>query len=689
VERRYSNMDLRKLIFLILLPVCIYGQNEVIRRIEFEDSIRVHSDTLLSHNDRINAVVQLSKDSTSGLRDEINALTDTAGVHLDTLQEHNDRILALLDSLKNIYTQAQVDGVISDSLARFDDSLGVHSDTLESHNNRTLAILDSLKNIYTESQVDALLDAKVNEADSTTIYFTKFQGDTLKTDVIQNAADIAALEDSTDEHRNIIDSLVDVTSLMIYAADYGVTGSADSTGADQTLALQAAVNAANPKNGIVKVVLPSGYIRISDEITLPNKYLWFMGQGVVGHGQTQSKATTIYQSNYSKNAFKITGTTINLIRQVRISDMEIHGVGSETSTGVGIAIGASDQFNGDHVQLERVIVRHFKKGILQNQTAHVSSMFCLYYDNQTNYVMQSGILNSTLFYQTIFANADTGLAIYEASGARGLVINGGDWGTMKCFLYAKGAGITLNGGNWETCLGTEFIYLDAGAYLSMNGTNFRIQTSSGGLDVPLVKLSTQSRLSVNNYITNTTVTPFQKLTTDSRIFLNQSGMVLDNSITYDGNSTIQKLANAGTLSASDTTARGLLRMVYGTTNDRLMTVVKNPAGAYEVRDLINEQNYYSTTGASHAADLTVRGYEGKKTFNLTGSQEYTDVAISVGAFTTMMVATANIFNATGSKAYAVISAVDANGGTITFRVFHPDNTAGASNWVILYQIKVK
>jgi hypothetical protein len=32
--------------------------------------------------------------------------------------------------------------------------------------------------------------------------------DTLKTDVIQNAADIAALEDTTDEHRNIIDSLV-------------------------------------------------------------------------------------------------------------------------------------------------------------------------------------------------------------------------------------------------------------------------------------------------------------------------------------------------------------------------------------------------------------------------------------------------------------------------------------------------
>jgi len=72
------------------------------------DTASVHSDTLLSHNDRINAVVQLSKDSTSGLRDEINALTDTAGVHLDTLLSHNNRILALLDSILSHYSAAEI-----------------------------------------------------------------------------------------------------------------------------------------------------------------------------------------------------------------------------------------------------------------------------------------------------------------------------------------------------------------------------------------------------------------------------------------------------------------------------------------------------------------------------------------------------------------------------------------------------
>src|SRR5690606_6402742 len=195
VERRYSNMDLRKLIFLILLPVCIYGQNEVIRRIEFEDSIRVHSDTLLSHNDRINAVVQLSKDSTSGLRDEINALTDTAGVHLDSLQAHNDRILALLDSILSHYSAAEINLLLaakynaSDFNNDFDTRLGIsqitesqisdlqayltsESDpiTLDSLSNNIRpqinAFTDSLKNIYTESQVYDLLDDKHDAADT-------------------------------------------------------------------------------------------------------------------------------------------------------------------------------------------------------------------------------------------------------------------------------------------------------------------------------------------------------------------------------------------------------------------------------------------------------------------------------------------------------------------------------------------
>jgi lysophospholipase L1-like esterase len=72
----------------------------------------------------------------------------------------------------------------------------------------SLAFCQNIKQNQIKDLGDTL-NTRIKYGDSTSVYFTKFQGDTLKTDVNQNAADIAALEDTTDEHRNIIDSLYD------------------------------------------------------------------------------------------------------------------------------------------------------------------------------------------------------------------------------------------------------------------------------------------------------------------------------------------------------------------------------------------------------------------------------------------------------------------------------------------------
>jgi hypothetical protein len=94
-----------------------------------EDSIDKHTDSLQSHNDRI------------------NALLDTAKFHSDTLLSHNDRILALLDSVNNHYSQAILDILLA---AKFDKA-----DTTD---------------YYTEAMVNALLAYKFDKSDTSSYY---------------------------------------------------------------------------------------------------------------------------------------------------------------------------------------------------------------------------------------------------------------------------------------------------------------------------------------------------------------------------------------------------------------------------------------------------------------------------------------------------------------------------------------
>lgn len=112
------------------------------------DTNKIHSDTLLSHNDRINAAKQVPLDSMATARTELN-------LHKDTLVIHDTRInLAIqryLDSLFNHRTFMNLDrdSLVShntriltaiqrslDSVLTARGELNWHKDTLTSHNNR-------------------------------------------------------------------------------------------------------------------------------------------------------------------------------------------------------------------------------------------------------------------------------------------------------------------------------------------------------------------------------------------------------------------------------------------------------------------------------------------------------------------------------------------------------------------------
>jgi hypothetical protein len=87
--------------------------------------------------------------------------------------------------------------------------------------------------------LDDTLNTRIKYGDSTSVYFTKFQGDTLKTDVTQNAADIAALEtnhdtlatfvrDNMGRHEySILIAALDAPQAIKNVADYVCDGAAD------------------------------------------------------------------------------------------------------------------------------------------------------------------------------------------------------------------------------------------------------------------------------------------------------------------------------------------------------------------------------------------------------------------------------------------------------------------------------
>jgi polygalacturonase len=135
---------------------------------------------------------------------------------------------------------------------------------------KTLAGLDSTLEYYTSDETKGVIsdsldfvrdtvNTRLNKKDST-VYFTKFQGDTLKTDVIQNAADIAALEDTTDVLRNAVDTLAsDITELHVSVKDFGAVGDGITDDID-------AIEAALAVTG--KIYVPAGTYSISHPIRI-------------------------------------------------------------------------------------------------------------------------------------------------------------------------------------------------------------------------------------------------------------------------------------------------------------------------------------------------------------------------------------------------------------------------------------
>ncbi len=105
-----------------------------LRLFAFDDSLDVHSDTLISHDSRINAAVVINTtqgDTLTVHKTKLNTLLDSISAHWvyvanhdDSLGVHNTRLNALIDSLSVHWTR-----------------VGLHGDTLDAHNDR-LKILE-------------------------------------------------------------------------------------------------------------------------------------------------------------------------------------------------------------------------------------------------------------------------------------------------------------------------------------------------------------------------------------------------------------------------------------------------------------------------------------------------------------------------------------------------------------------
>jgi len=257
--------------------------------------------------------------------------------------------------------------------------------------------------------------------------------------------------------------------------------------ADDTIAIQAAINAAQKNNQ--GVFFPDGTYRITAALVVSRSGIKLVGEN--------REFTMIRQDNPSANGISIelgpnAGVWGNQTRRITIVDLNLYGRGTATSTGRAINIDGTQTLVGQGVELYGVTIRGWAIGVYNRRCDQTTLRDCVIAYNGT------GIDYDTSAHSLVLIN--TGIARQTVEGilaraGSGNVIIGGDYGNQPRDIRVVGPQpLTIIGSNHESCIaGTEFILIENNARLTMIGAWF---LRGHGLDVPAVRLKGVSLLNV-------------------------------------------------------------------------------------------------------------------------------------------------------------------------------------------------
>jgi hypothetical protein len=206
-------------------------------------------------------------DSLAIFRQDVSDLQDTVSVHLDTLQSHNLRILALSNNINQLDLSVY-------------DSLNVHHGRISVNEVDIAAIYDSLTNIYTDAQVNALL-SEINARND-------LQGDSISDLWAWNEGQDDTIQinsDSIDVLADLIANIETITELAtILEAQSGVS---DKLMTALRTAEQLTLNAVPYYN--VKEDIYSNFDATFDSIFASNLYQETISTSITGMGGVYDK----------------------------------------------------------------------------------------------------------------------------------------------------------------------------------------------------------------------------------------------------------------------------------------------------------------------------------------------------------------------------------------------------------------
>lgn len=238
------------------------------------------------------------------------------------------------------------------------------------------------------------------------------------------------------------------TSWYNVKAGYGAKGNGT---ADDTAAIQAALNAANTAGGGT-VYLPAGAYLISSALTVYG-YTVIRGDG--------DEATVIKQSAPAANG--LSGTDVT---QFRLQDLKLLGPGSGSGTGILFKLSAHQNtgflqfdsvwvhgFGSDGINIDTPIVSVFNRVVSENNEANgwnihssTSATSCTWNSCYGNGNAAAGYLLNTLVYSALNGCAADGNATaYTLTGCQSVVLSGcgAESQTADGYVLSGGYGNTL------------------------------------------------------------------------------------------------------------------------------------------------------------------------------------------------------------------------------------------------------
>ncbi len=187
---------MKKLLLFTFLIISLQTALSQTNPLADERRVQGLKDTLNRRIDSVKVAIGTIEGGADTRIDSLKAVVrDTNKIHSDTLLSHNDRINAVLDSVKNKYTKLDTRTVIADSLYEIRDSLGVRytktdtrsvvhdsvsfaRDSIATHRTELNALMDSTQNKYTESDTRIVIaDSLAEMRDSVANRYTKAEID--------------------------------------------------------------------------------------------------------------------------------------------------------------------------------------------------------------------------------------------------------------------------------------------------------------------------------------------------------------------------------------------------------------------------------------------------------------------------------------------------------------------------------